>query len=319
MDRQRTDDAHLSADEFDILFQQMKRWGRWGTHDQRGALHYLTPERVVASAQLVRDGMSVSLSLPLNTQAAIDNPRPAVHRMILPDVIASGEAGSDSEPLHFVKDYIGVDYHNDGHTHLDALCHVDYQRLLYNAQRDDTVTADGATVDTIDVLKDGLVGRGVLLDIPRLRGIPWIEPGEHIFRDDLEAAERAQGLVVGEGDILLIRTGHVRRLSELGPWDTARLKAGLHPIAMSFVAERRVAALGSDGNSDTAPSPTDGVGFPIHVLAINALGVHLLDYLQLEDLRAACERAGRWEFLFVAAPLRITGGTGSPVNPLAIL
>jgi len=319
MDQQHTDDAHLSAAEFDTLFQDMKRWGSWGAQDQRGALHYLTPQRVAASAQLARDGVSISLSLPLNTEAAIDNPKPAVHRMILPGISASVETNSGSESPQFVKDYIGVDYHNDGHTHLDALCHVDYQRLLYNAQRDDTVTADGATVDTIDVLKDGLVGRGVLLDIPRLRGIPWIEPGEHIFRDDLEAAERAQGLVVGEGDILLIRTGHVRRLSELGPWDTARLKAGLHPIAMSFVAERRVAALGSDGNSDTAPSPTDGVGFPIHVLAINALGVHLLDYLQLEDLRAACERAVRWEFLFVAAPLRITGGTGSPVNPLAIL
>jgi kynurenine formamidase len=239
--------------------------------------------------------------------------------MILPDVIASDGADSSSESPQFVKDYIGVDYHNDGHTHIDALCHVDYQGLLYNAQQVDTVTADGATVDAIDVLKDGLVGRGVLLDIPRLRGVPWLEPGEHIFRDDLEAAERAQGVAVGEGDILLVRTGHVRRLNELGPWDTARLKAGLHPTAMSFVAERRVAALGSDGNSDTAPSATDGVGFPIHVLAINALGVHLLDYLQLENLRATCEQAGRWEFLFVAAPLRITGGTGSPINPLAIL
>jgi kynurenine formamidase len=319
MDQQRTDDAHLSADEFDTLFEEMKRWGLWGAQDQHGALHYLTPQRVAASARLVRDGVSVTLSLPLNTQAAIDNPRPAVHRMILPGMSASGEADSGSEAPEFVKDYIGVDYHNDGHTHIDALCHVDYRGLLYNAQQIDTATADGATVDTIDVLKDGLVGRGVLLDIPRLRGVPWLEPGEHIFHDDLEAAERAQGLAVGEGDILLIRTGHVRRLNELGPWDTARHKAGLHPTAMSFVAGRRVAALGSDGNSDTAPSATDGVGFPIHILAINALGVHLLDYLQLEDLRAACERAGRWEFLFVGAPLRIPGGTGSPINPLAIL
>jgi kynurenine formamidase len=319
MDRQRTGDAHLSADEFDTLFQELKRWGRWGAQDQRGALHFLTPQRVAASARLVRDGVSVTLSLPLNTQAAIDNPKPAVHRMILPGMSASGEADSGAESPQFVRDYIGVDYHNDGHTHIDALCHVDYRGLLYNARQVDSVTADGATVDAIDALKDGLVGRGVLLDIPRLRGIPWIEPGEHIYRDDIEAAERAQGIAVDEGDILLIRTGHVRRLSELGPWDTAQLKAGLHPTAMSFVAERRVAALGSDGNSDTAPSTTDGVGFPIHVLAINALGVHLLDYLQLEDLRAACEQTGRWEFLFVGAPLRITGGTGSPVNPLAIL
>ena len=149
--------------------------------------------------------------------------------------------------------------------------------------------------------------------------MPWLEPGEHIFRADLEAAEREHGVRVEEGDILLVRTGHARRLAELGPWETATAKAGLHPTAMPFVAERGVAVLGSDGNSDTAPSSTEGVDFPIHVLALNAMGVHLLDYLQFEDLRVACERAGRWEFLFVAAPLRIVGGTGSPLNPIAIL
>jgi kynurenine formamidase len=169
-------------------------------------------------------------------------------------------------------------------------------------------------VGSIEVLQDGLVGRGVLLDIPRLRGVSWLEPGEQIFADELEAAEQDQGVTVGQGDILLVRTGHARRLAEFGPWETAGAKAGLHPTAMPFVAERRVAALGSDGNSDTAPSTTDGVAFPIHVLAINAMGVHLLDYLQLEDLRRVCEASGRWEFLFLSAPLRIVGGTGSPVN-----
>ena len=172
---------------------------------------------------------------------------------------------------------------------------------------------------SIEVLANGLVGRGVLLDIPRLNGLRWVEPGQHVFRDDLEAAEREQGVTVREGDVLLVRTGHTRCLHELGPWPTAELKAGLHPTAMPFVAERGVAALGGDGNSDTAPSSTEGVDFPIHVLALNAIGVLLLDYLQLEDLLAACERAGRWEFLFVAAPLRIPRGTGSPLNPLAIL
>ena len=194
-----------------------------------------------------------------------------------------------------------------------------YEGSLYNGRPQGSVTAEGAAVDAIAVLADGLVGRGVLLDIPRHRGVPWLEPGEHIFSDDLEAAEAAQGVTVGEGDILLVRTGHVRRLAELGPWETASAKAGLHPTAMRFVAQRGVAALGSDGNSDTAPSSTEGVDFPIHVLAINAMGVHLLDYLQFEDLRVACERAGRWEFLLVAAPLRVVGGTGSPLNPIAIL
>lgn len=123
---------------------------------------------------------------------------------------------------------------------------------------------------------------------------------------------------VGAGDILLVRTGHSRRLTELGPRDTREAKAGLHPTAALFLADRRIAALGSDGNNDTAPSSTEGVAFPIHVLAINAMGVHLLDYLQFEDVASRCEALDRWEFLFVAAPLRIVGGTGSPLNPIAI-
>jgi kynurenine formamidase len=221
--------------------------------------------------------------------------------------------------MGFAKDFVGVDYHNDGHTHIDALCHVAYRDRLYNGVTADSVSADGAGSEAIGLARRGLVGRGVLLDIPRQRGIPWLEPGEHIFAEDLEAAEREQGVQIEEGDILLVRTGHVRRLAELGPWDTSERKAGLHPTAMPLLARRGVAALGSDGNSDTAPSSTEGVPFPIHVLALNAMGVLLLDYLQFEDLRGACESAGRWEFMCITAPLWIPGGTGSPVNPLAIL
>jgi len=221
--------------------------------------------------------------------------------------------------LGFAKDFVGVDYHSDGHTHIDALCHVAYEGRLYNGVAAGSVTAEGAGAEGIDVVKDGLVGRGVLLDVPRVRGVPWLEPGAHVFREDLEAAERAQGVQIGAGDIVLVRTGHARRLVEVGPWDTADLKAGLHPTTMALLAERGIAALGCDGNSDTAPSSTEGVAFPIHVLALNAMGLLLLDYLQFEDLRDACESAGTWEFLCVTAPLRIEGGTGSPVNPLAIL
>lgn len=304
----------VSADDFAALFAAVSTWGRWGEADERGALHHLTPARVVAAAGLVRDGITVSLSFPVDTVAALHNPHPATHTITgLPDPDA------DPGSLGFAMDYVGCDYHHDTHTHLDALCHVAFDGLLYNGQPCERVTSEGAAVGSIETLRDGLVGRGVLLDVPRLRGVPWLEPGEHVLADDLEAAERAQGVTVGQGDILLIRTGHARRLAELGPWETAGAKAGLHPTAMPLLAERRIAALGSDGNSDTAPSSTDGVAFPIHVLAINAMGVHLLDYLQLERLGLACEAHGRWEFLFVSAPLRIVGGTGSPVNPIAIL
>jgi kynurenine formamidase len=304
----------MSDAEFRALFDRVSNWGRWGDDDQRGTLNYLTPNRIAAATRLVRQGETVSLSCPLNTEREPDNPEPADHHMtMLTDV----DIGSGS--LRFAKDYVGVDYHNDGHSHIDALCHVAFDGALYNGRPSDSVTTDGAAVDTVEAMKDGVVGRGVLLDIPRLRGVDWLEPGEHLFPADLEGAERKQGVAAGEGDILLVRTGHTLRLEELGPWDTASAKAGLHPACAAFLSERGVAALGCDGNSDTAPSTTEGVGFPIHALALNAMGMPLLDYLRLEDLTAACERAGRWEFLLVAAPLRITGGTGSPLNPIAIL
>ena len=304
--------GEVSAEEFSSLFRALSRWGRWGTDDQEGALHFLTPERVAAAVGLVRDGVSVTLSVPLETAAGPANPKPADHYM----TSVGTAAGSHGD--YFIKDYIGLDYHNDTHTHIDALCHVAYEGVLYNGRSADTVTSKGASVDSIDVLRNGLVGRGVLLDIPRLRGTQWLEPGEYVFRDDLEQAERKQGVTVAEGDILLVRTGHVTRLAEVGQWNTAEAKTGLHPSAMPFVAERGVAALGSDGNNDTAPSRTEGVDFPIHVLAITALGIHLLDYLNLEFLARKCGDAKRWEFLLVAAPLRITRGTGSPLNPIAI-
>jgi kynurenine formamidase len=304
----------VSAEQFQALFRQVSTWGRWGPRDERGTLHHLTPARVAAAAALARDGVTVTLSLPLATEPAASNPEPADHHMTM---LSDTDIGSGS--LRFAKDYIGVDYHNDGHSHIDALCHVAYEGSLYNGEQQGAVTREGAAFGAIEVLKDGLVGRGVLLDVPRLRGVRWLEPGTHVFREDLAAAEREQGVSVGEGDILLVRTGHALRLRELGPWDTTTSKAGLHPTAVPLLAERGIAALGCDGNSDTAPSSTEGVAFPIHVLTLNAMGLPLLDYLQFEDLRAACETAARWEFLFVGAPLRIAHGTGSPLNPIAVL
>lgn len=301
----------MTEGEFRDLFKAVSTWGRWD--GDRGALNHMTPARTAAAARLVRSGATVTLSQPLKTVARIDVPSPAEHHMtMLTDV----DIGSGS--VRFAKDYVGVDYHNDGHTHIDAFSHVAYDGRLYDGKSENSVTSEGAGVGSIEVLKDGLVGRGVLLDVPRVRGVSWIEPGDYVFREDLEAAEDAQGVRVGTGDILLVRTGHTRRQAEREPWDTGKAKAGLHPTVATFLAERGVAVLGSDGNNDTAPSTTEGIGFPIHVLAINAMGIHLLDYLQFEDLAQQCEDAGRWEFLFAAAPLRIAGGTGSPLNPTAI-
>ncbi len=304
----------IDAAQFEALFASVCNWGRWGADDERGALNELTPERVLAATKLVQSGQTVSLSQPLNTELGIDNPKPAEHRMTM-----LGDVDIGSGSMRFAKDYIGVDYHNESHSHIDALCHVALNGALYNGRSTDSLTPDGATADAIGVLANGLVGRGVLLDVPRLRGVSWLQPGEHVFPADLEGCERDQGVVVSAGDILLVRVGHARRLSEQGAWDMANAKAGLHPSCARFLADRGVAVLGSDGNNDTAPSTTEGIDYPIHALALNAMGVHLLDYLQFEDLLPVCERKRRWEFLLLASPLRISGGTGSPLNPIAIL
>lgn len=305
--------ADLSEAEFRALHERLRGQARWGPDDRRGALNHVTPVRVAAAAGEVRLGRTVTLAAPLATSAA-DNPEPGARHMKHLPGEPSAVAG-----VSFAADQLVMNIHGDVDSHIDALCHVSYSGTLYNGVAPGAVTSQGANELSIDDAHDGIVGRGVLLDIPRLRGVPWLEPGDHVTAADLAGAEAAQQVRVGPGDLLFVRVGHRMRRNELGPWDVAASRAGLHPRAMEFLAERQVAVLGSDSNSDTAPSTVEGVAFPVHVLAIQAMGMHLLDYLQFDDLIAHCETAGRWSFLCVIAPLRLPGGTGSPVNPIAIL
>ena len=303
----------MSAADFTALYLRLQRTAGWGPADRRGALNNLTPAQVLAATGEIRLGRTVSLEAPIESRATPDNPDPSQHQMT--------GTGNQADPsgLTFATDRLAINIHGNADSHIDALCHVMYQAALYNGVPADTVTGAGASELSIEVAKDGITGRGVLLDIPRLRGVRWLEPGDHVTADDLTRAEDAQQVRVGQGDLLFVRVGHRQRRAELGPWDAASARAGLHPTALEFVADRRVAALGSDSNNDTAPSAAEGVDFPVHVLAINAMGLHLLDYLQFEDLVRLCGEAGRWSFFCVIAPLRLDRGTGSPVNPIAIL
>jgi kynurenine formamidase len=216
-------------------------------------------------------------------------------------------------------DQIGMNIHGNADTHIDALSHVIYDGRLYNNRPADIVSDTGAAELSIAAAAGGIAGRGVLLDVPRTRGVVWLEPGDHVTADDLAAAERDQQVKVGQGDLVFIRVGHRLRRFQLGPWDAADARAGLHPTVMEYLADRRIALLGSDGNNDTAPSAVPGVDFPVHVLAIAALGVHLIDYLDFAILAPLCAEFRKWSFLCVIAPLRLAVATGSPVNPIAIL
>jgi len=301
----------MTEAEFRSLYERLRRQVPWGPADRRGALNQLGPAQIQTAAGEVRLGRTVSLAAPVEHQVTADNPDPALHRMV--------QAPGGTEGLEFAADRIAMNIHGNADSHLDALCHVAFDGTLYNGVPATAVTPAGAVELSIAMAADGIAGRGVLIDVPRSRGVPWLEPGEHVMPDDITAAERDQGVRIGQGDILFVRVGHRRRRRERGPWDAAALRAGLHPSVMPLLAERQIAALGSDGNNDTAPSVADGVDFPVHVLAINALGLMLLDYLEFDELVPLCEEAGRWSFLTVIAPLRLPTATGSPVNPIVIL
>jgi len=306
----------LSESEFDKLFQTVSNWGRWGTDDQLGTLNFLTPDKIAKAAALIRTGRTVSMSRPIDTIASADNPNPAVHCMTRGYDIPS-EMG---EPL-FVADYLACACHGYAHSHLDALCHVGYKGNLYNGRALSLVTSVRAQTLDISNYSKGIVGRGVLLDIPRLRKKKWLEPGEAVTVEDIEDAEREEGVRLGEGDLFAFRVGHYQRRIELGPWNVdhgGQGRAGLHPTAMELLHERRVAAFLPDGDGETIPSPVEGVGYPVHALQITAMGLACGDSLQLEELSMACEEERRWEFMVVVSPLRLPGGTGSLVNPIAI-
>jgi len=294
-----------TADVF-ALHHHLSNWGRWGADDQLGALNFITPEITAAAAAGVRSGATVSCARPLPTQAAPDNPNPVAHHMI-----ATATEG-------YGADYFAIAPHGYATSHIDALCHIFHDGKIYNGYPADTVTAHGATKLGIHRLRSGVVTRGVLIDVPSLRGVEALAPGEPIFPEDLEAAEVATGVAVRTGDALLVRTGRWRWREQHGPWPIDEGLAGLDASCLAWLHERQVALLGSDGVSDVLPSRVAEVGMPVHTVAIVAMGIHLMDNLDLDDLSGTCAAEGRWDFLLTVAPLVLARGTASPVNPIAV-
>lgn len=313
-----TPPAPVTLREFDEIFESVRNWGRWGPDDQLGTLNYITPGRVRAAAALVRSGRRATMAIPLSTVAGPDNPSPVIRHVVQGHDIDLGST------LSFATDFFGLAFHGDCHTHMDALCHIAYRGMVYNGRpAQQVMTSQGATALDVTTYSDGLVGRGVLLDVPRFRGVKWLEPGEAVTRAELEAIEKAEGVTLGEGDILVFRTGHHRRRLELGAWSNdyppaGQGKAGLHVDTIPWMHERRIAAFLPDGDGETVPSNVEGILYPIHPLQITAMGMFASDSLQLEDVARACEAEGRFEFMVVGLPLRLPGATGSPWNPIAI-
>ena len=292
----------VNSEEFDRLFQQVKNWGRWGADDQLGSVNLITAAKRKQALSLAKTGQTVSLVHNPITDKAEDNSNPFEHTML----------------QGFNMDRYAVSYHGYAHSHMDALCHILYKDQTYNGYARAVVnTEKGCTKLGIDNLKQGLITRAVLLDIPRLKNVPFLEPGTAVYQEDVEAWEKMAGVKIQAGDVILLRTGRWARRDKVGPWNVGRSAAGFHASIIPFIKERGVAIVGSDAASEVTPSMVDGVALPVHTLLITALGANILDNQDLEALAEVCAKLKRWEFMITINPIPVTGGTGSPMNTIA--
>jgi kynurenine formamidase len=289
---------------------ELSNWGRWGKDDQIGALNLITSEKRIQATRLVKEGFSVSLARTAMTEKAIDNPFPYA---------VEWYAKSNGSAF----DRFTVAYHGWAHTHLDAMDHrfaVDGK--AYNGYVFDEEVAtskQGHARNNILNVKNGILTRGILIDIPRLKGLPYLEPGTPIYVEDIEAWEKKADIKVSAGDALFIRTGRWARRAAVGPWDVSNSAAGLDPSVIPWLRQRDIATLGSDVPQRvvSASAPDLGPLGNVHDFALSVLGIHLFDNCDLEAVSEAANARHRWEFLLTAAPLPIPGGTGSPINPIA--
>ena len=304
-------------------FEQLSNWHRWGPDDRLGTLNHVTPAKRVSAAGLVRDGVSVSCSWDIRTGrqpgATVENQRYMLSTGLgLADegrkgLLGGGRAGGAQE-------FIGMVFHGLDVTHLDSLAHIFWDGKMYGGAPASMVSdRQGALMHDVLAVAQGVTTRGVLLDIARLRGVDVLAADDHVYPEDLEAAEQAAGVRVEPGDVVLMRTGEGGARRRTGrDYNANKPRSGYQAACLPWIHERGVAMLASDVAQDPTPTGYRTVSMPIHMVGIVAMGLWLIDNCQLEDLADTCARLGRWEFQFALAPIRFQGVTGSPVNPLAV-
>ena len=297
-----------TVDEYKAYRDRFGNWGRWGDDDQLGTLNHITDETRQTAAALVREGRSVSLSRPIATARAVPgplNPAPADHRMMLAP-IACG-------------DYIGVAYHGWVNTHIDALCHIYTEdSKLYNGRPSSEVTSDGAQTNSVEHWRSGIVTRGVLYDIPRHRGVDHVTVETPVHGWELLDVAKAQRIEPQPGDAVIIRGGHSAFMAKNPDLAQPGEAPGVHASVLEFLYEYDASLLGWDLMEAPGQEQYGAMIGPIHQVAIPYMGMPLLDNADLDGLAAACAELGRWEFQLIIAPLVVIGGTGSPVNPIAV-
>lgn len=298
--------------QFDAWKKDLSNWGRWGKDDEKGTLNLITPEKRKQAAALVKDGVSISMARDADEEKSVDNSQPYEHAMNPINPAAS-------------SDRFSVSFHGYAHTHLDALGHHFLDGKLYNgfAQKEWVTVEGGARKGAITQTRDGILTRGVLVDIPRLKGVEYLEPGTAIYAEDIEAWEKMANVKIQPGDAVFIRTGRWTRRAKTGPWDIGKQSAGLDASVLPWIKARDIAIMGSESTPSVTPIPASTPitnpddYLPVHNFVLVVFGMQLIDNCDLDALAKAAAERKRWTFMFSAAPLRIKNGTGSPINPIA--
>ena len=295
-------DHVVTKAQYEQWKKDLSNWNRWGKDDELGKMNLVTPAKRKQAAMLVKEGFSVSLASDPDTVKSVDNPSPYEHQM----------QGISS-------DRWGVSYHGVAHTHLDSLAHINENGVFYNGYHPDPEAVLKANMhfkNSIHNLKNGVFTRGVLIDIPRLKGLPYLPQDTPIYVEDLEAWEKQSGVKVGAGDALFIRTGVWALRKAIGPYARGRnaKDSGLDPSVIPWLRQRDVAIMGSDHPQYLSPAEITAAA---HDFALIYLGVHLIDNCDLEALSEAAAARKRWDFLLTFSPIAGQGWTGSPINPIA--
>jgi kynurenine formamidase len=311
---------NLTKDNIDAWMNELSNWGRWGKDDQAGTVNLITPAKRRQAAALVKDGLSISMALdadiPLQGQD-VPAQAPGARPRFTWEHVMMRDGQNMKTPSGYAVDSYKVTFHGNNTTHLDALSHFIFEGHIYNGFPAETITKWGATKNDVMPFKDGFLTRGILVDMPLLKGMPYMGDDEAIFPEDLEAWEKKARLKIGSGDCVLIRTGRWARVKEKGDLDLNVKAPGLYATCGKWLKDRDIALLGSDVVQDVRPSRVEGVNQPIHQMFLVAVGTPLIDNCNLERASQAAAERHRWEFMFSVAPLRVPGGTGSPFNPIA--
>ena len=302
---------NLTKADIERWMTELSNWGRWGKDDQAGTINLITTAKRKQAAALVKDGLSVSMSLDADIPAQGQS---SARRYTWEHTMRSNGAGRTEG---YVVDSYSVSFHGNNTTHLDALSHYIYGGKIYNGFPGDVINSWGATKNDVMPYKDGILTRGVLIDMPAIKGVPYLGDDEAVYPEDLEAWEKKTGLKIESGDAVFLRTGRWRRIAEKGPLNLNQQTPGLYASCAKWLKERDIAMLGSDVVQDVRPSRVEGVNQPIHQMFLVAVGTPLFDNCDLEALAQAAAQRRRWAFLFTVAPLRVPGSTGSPANPIA--